>query len=74
MLKMKNKLTKSGRLENIQIVEENLFMTPVVNTAKKDKSVKTAFFEKKLNGGCIVRKSFMRKIEKMLQQISTGKT
>ena len=64
------KLTKSGHLERVKQVDEDCFVSPVVITVKKDKSVKIALDSRKLNDSCIKVRPHMPIMEELLNQIS----
>ena len=52
-----NRLINQGNLERITEITDNCFISPVVITVKKDKSLKTALDSKKSNGVTIKRKT-----------------
>ena len=71
---MKNELDriiKSGLLERLEIIEEDCFVSPVVITVKKDKTVKIALDARKLNESCVKKRPHMPNMEQLLNQIST---
>ena len=47
-----NRYIKFGHLERLETIEEDCFVSPVVITVKKDKSVKIALDARKLNESC----------------------
>ena len=64
------KLEKTGHLENVKHVDEDYFVSPVVITVKKDKSVKIALDSGKLNDSCIKIRPHMPNMEELLNPIS----
>ena len=64
------RLVKSGHLERLEGVDEDCFVSPVVITVKKDKSVKIALDSRKLNENCIKKRPHMPNMEELLNQIS----
>ena len=48
-----DRLLKPGHLERLETIEEDCFVSPVVITVKKDKTVKTALGARKLNDSCV---------------------
>ena len=60
---------KSGHLHKVNDVDEDCFVTPVVITVKRDKSVKIALDSRKLNS-CIEMRPHMPHMEELLFQIS----
>ena len=64
------KLIRTGHLEKINDVDEDCFVSPVVNTIKSDKSVKIALDSRKLNDSCIKMRLHMPNMEDLLNQIS----
>ena len=49
-----DRLIKSGHLERLETIEEDCFVSPVVITVKKDKTLKKiALDAKKLNESCV---------------------
>ena len=68
------KLTKSGLLERVKQVDEDCFVSPVVISAKSDKSVKKALNSRKLNDSCLKVRPHMPNMEELLNQISVEKT
>ena len=71
---VKNKLDqliKSGHLERLETIEEDCFVSPVVITVKKDKTVKIALDARKLNESCVKKRPHMPNVEELLNQIST---
>ena len=70
---VKNELDRliiSGHLERLETVEEDCFVSPVVSTAKKDKTVKIALDARKLNDSCVKKRPHMPNMEELLNQIS----
>ena len=64
-----NRLIKSGHLERLETIEEDCFVSPVVITVKKDKTVKIALDARKLNDSCVKKRPHMPNME-LLNQIS----
>ena len=62
---------KSGHLEQLETIEEGCFVSPVVITVKKDKTVKIALDARKLNESCTKKRPHMPNMEELLNQIST---
>ena len=70
---MKNdlgRLIKSGHLERLETIEEDCFVSPVVLTVRKDKTVKIALDARKLNESCVKRPD-MPNMKELLNQLST---
>ena len=65
-----NRLIESGHLERREAIEEDCFVSPVVITVKKDKSVKIALDARKLNDSCIKKRPHMPNMDELLNQIS----
>ena len=65
-----DRLIKSGHLERLETIEEDCFVSAVVITVKKDKTVKYALDARKLNGSCVKKRSPMPNMEELLNQIS----
>ena len=65
-----NRLIESGHLERLETIEEDCFVSPVVITVKKDKSVKIALDARKLNDSCIKKRPHMPNMDELLNQIS----
>ena len=65
-----DRLIKSGHLERLETIEEDCFVSPVVITVKKDKTVKTAQDARKLNDSCVKKRPHMPNMEELLNQIS----
>ena len=68
-----HKLFSTGHLATIQNVEDS-FESPVVKTAKKDRSVEIATDSTKQNDSSIKMRPHMPNMEELLNQISTGIT
>ena len=68
------KLIRTGHLEEINDVDEDCFVSPVVITVKSEKSVKIALDSRKLNDSCIKMRPHMPNMEEFLNQISVGIT
>ena len=66
-----NKLIQSGYLEKILKIEEDCFVSPVLITVKKDKSVRIALDRRKLNDSIIKMTPHMPNMKEMLNQTST---
>ena len=54
----------------MQNVDEDCFVSPVVITVKKDKTVKMALDSRKLNDSCIKMRLHMPNMEELINQIS----
>ena len=70
---MKNKLhqiIKSGHLERLETIEEDCFVSPVVNTVKKDKTLKIALDARKLTDRCVKKRRHMPNMKELLNQMS----
>ena len=65
-----DRLIQSGHLERLETVEEDCFVSPVVITVKKDKTVKIALDARKLNDSCVKKRPHMPNMEELLNQIS----
>ena len=65
-----DRLIKSGHLEPLETVEEDCFVSPVIITVKKDKTVKIALDARKLNDSCVRKRPNMPNMEELLNQIS----
>ena len=65
-----DRLIKSGHLERLETIEEDCFVSPVVITVKKDKTVKIALDARKLNDSCVKKRPHMPNMEELLNQIS----
>ena len=65
-----NRLIKSGHLERLETIEEDCFVSPVVITVKKDKTVKIALDARKLNESCIKKRPHMPNMDELINQIS----
>ena len=48
-----DRLIKSGHLERVKTIEEDCFVSPVVITVKKDRTVEIALDARKLNDSCV---------------------
>ena len=64
-----NRLIESGHLERLETIEEDCFVSPVVITVKKDKSVKIALDTRKLNDSCIKKRPHIPNMDELLNQI-----
>ena len=64
------KLIKARHLDKVNNVDGDCFVSPVVITVKKDKSVKIALDSRKLNDSCNKRRPHMPNMEELLNQIS----
>ena len=60
---------KTGHLEKVKHVDEDCFVSPVVNTVENDKSVKNALDSRNLNDSCIKIRPHMPNMEELLNQI-----
>ena len=65
-----NRLIESGQLERLETIEEDCFVSPIATTVKKDKSVKIAMDDRKLNESCIKKRPHMPNMDELLNQIS----
>ena len=65
-----NRLIESANLKRLETIEEDCFVSPVVITVKKDKSVKIALDARKLNDSCIRKRPYMPNMDELLNQIS----
>ena len=65
-----DRLIKSGRLESLETIEEDCFVSPVVITVKKDKTVKIAIDARKLNDSCVKKRPHTPNMEEILNQMS----
>ena len=65
-----DRLIKSGHLGRLETTEEDCFVSPVVITVKKDKTVKFALDARKLNENCVKKRPHMPNMEKLLNHIS----
>ena len=65
-----DRFIKSGHLERLETIEEDCFVSPVVNTVKKDKTVKIALDARKLNDSCMKKRPHMPNMDELLNQIS----
>ena len=65
-----DRLIKSGHLERLETIEDDCFVSPVVITVKKDKTVKIALDARKLNNSCVKKRPHMPNMEELLNQIS----
>ena len=66
-----DRLIKSGHLQRLETIEEHCFVSPVVITVKKDKTVKIALDARKLNDSCIKKRPHMPNMDELLNQISS---
>ena len=64
------KLTKQGHIEKANDIDENCFVSPVVITVKKDKSIKIALDSRKLNKLTVKRKTQIPIMEELISGIS----
>ena len=64
-----DQLKKSGHLERPETIEEDCFVSPVVNTVKKDKMVKIALDARKLNENCVKKRPHMQTWKNYSNQI-----
>ena len=65
-----DRLMKSARLERLETIEEDCFVSPVVNSVKKDKTLKIALDARKLNESCVTKRPHLRNMEELLNQKS----
>ena len=66
-----DRLIKSGHLERFETIEEDCFVSPVVITVKKDKTVKIALDARKLNESCTKKRPHMPNMDELINQISS---
>ena len=66
-----DRLINSGHLQRLETIEEDCFVSPVVITVKKDKTVKIALDARKLNDSCIKKRPHMPNMDELLNQISS---
>ena len=66
-----NILIQTRHLEKIENVKEDCFVSPVVITVKKDKSVKSEFDSGNFYDSCKKRRPHMPKMGELLNQKST---
>ena len=69
-----NKLIQSEHLKKIQNADKECFVSLVVITVKKDKSVKKALDSKKLNDSCLKMRSHKPNMEELRNRRSTEQT
>ena len=65
-----DRLIKSGHLERLETIEDDCFVSPVVITVEKDKTVKIALDARKLNESCVKKIPKMPIMDESLNQIS----
>ena len=65
-----DRLVNSGHLERLETIEEDCFVSPVVITVKKNKTVKIALGGRKLNEKCVKKRWHMPNMEELFNQIS----
>ena len=65
-----NKLMKQSHIEKANNIDENCFVSPVVITVKKDKSVKIALDSQTLIENTFKRKAQMPNMEELFSKIS----
>ena len=66
-----DRLIKSGHLQRLETIEEDCFVSPIVITVKKDKTVKNALDARKLNDSCMKKRPHMPNMDESLNQISS---
>ena len=59
-----DRIVKSGHLERLETNEEDCFVSPVVITVRKDKTVKIALDARKLNDSCVKNKTAKTRLAK----------
>ena len=72
---VRNELVRSikcGHLERLETVEEDCFVSSVVITVEKDKTVKIALGAQKRNDSFVKKRPHMPKMEELVKQISAG--
>ena len=52
-----DRLIKSGHLERLETIGDDCFVSPVIITVKKDKTVKLALDARKRNDNCVKKKT-----------------
>ena len=65
-----DRLIKSGHLERLETIEEECFVSPVLITVKKDKTVKITLDARKLNKSFVKKRQHMANMEEILNPIS----
>ena len=65
-----NRLIKSGDLGRLETIEEDCFVSLVLITLKKEKTVKIALDARKLNESCVKKRPHMPNMEELLCQLS----
>ena len=65
-----DRLIKSGNLERLETILKDCFVSPVVITVKKDKTVKIALDARKPNDSSVKKRPHMPNMEELLNQIS----
>ena len=68
------KFLQFGQIEKIQNVAEHCFVSPLLITVKKDKSVGNTLHSGELNDSCIWTRPHMPNKEELLNEMSTEKT
>ena len=63
-----DRLIKSGHLERLETIEEGCFVSPVVITVKKDKTVKIALDAHKPNDSCMKKTRLLRTTKPNIRQ------
>ena len=66
-----DRLIKSGHLEQLETIEEDCFVSPVVITVKKNKTVKIALDARKPNESCMKKRPHMPNMDELINQISS---
>ena len=65
-----DRIIKSGHLERLETIEEYCFVSPVLITVKKDKTVKITLDARKLNKSFVKKRPHMPNMEEILNPIS----
>ena len=66
-----DRISKSGHLETLEPTEKDCFVSLVVITVKKDKTVKIALDARKLNENCFKKRPHMPNMDELVNQISS---
>ena len=65
-----DQLMNSGHFERLETIEEDCFVSPVVNTVRIAKTVKIALYARKLNESCVKKTPNMPNMVQLLNQRS----
>ena len=66
-----DRIIKSGHLERLETIEQACFVSLVVITVKKNKTIIIALDARKLNESCVKKGPHMPNMVELLNQIST---